>query len=89
MYKILSAILHLGNITYDAVYSELDPANMSCPPSVLKTVAAMLAVDEAALKEALTVDIQITRGETIRKPYSVTQVRGCFTSFPVSCATRF
>ena len=36
IHAILAGILHLGNITYDAVYGDVDPANISSKPEVMK-----------------------------------------------------
>eukprot|EP00051_Salpingoeca_urceolata_P023875 m.411732 g.411732 ORF g.411732 m.411732 type:complete len:1663 (-) comp20165_c1_seq2:63-5051(-) len=79
--KVLACILHLGNISYDAVYSDLDPAQMSSDPSVLRRVAEMLGVDVGQLKDALTVVVTVTRGETIRKPLLVEQALDCRDAF--------
>eukprot|EP00050_Salpingoeca_kvevrii_P001275 m.166316 g.166316 ORF g.166316 m.166316 type:complete len:1002 (-) comp10335_c1_seq28:207-3212(-) len=81
IHKTLSAVLHLGCISYDAVYSDHDPAQMSSPPAVLNKIAEMLQLDAAQLKEALTVNITVTRGETIRRPYSCDQANDCRDAF--------
>ena len=36
IYACLAAILHLGNVTFDAVYDDIDPATISSHPQVLK-----------------------------------------------------
>lgn len=47
---------------------------MSSPAQVLTQTAALLQLPEAELKEALMVNITVTRGEAIRRPYSVDKV---------------
>jgi myosin heavy subunit len=36
IHSILAGILYLGNLTYDAVYGDVDPASVSSPPEVMR-----------------------------------------------------
>ena len=36
MHSIIAAILTMGNISFDAVYGDVDPANISSRPEVLR-----------------------------------------------------
>lgn len=36
IHQILATVLHLGNVCFDAVYSDTDPAEMSSPPAILE-----------------------------------------------------
>ena len=40
IHQILATVLHLGNISFDAVYSDTDPAEMSSPPALLERGAS-------------------------------------------------
>ena len=73
IHETLAMILFLGNLSFDAVYSDVDPAQISSPPAMLKRAAELMGVDEAPLRDALLYSVQVTRGETIKKPYTCTQ----------------
>jgi myosin-3 len=73
IHETLALILFLGNLSFDAVYSDVDPAQISSPPAVIQRACALIGCDEAAMREALLYSIQVTRGETIRKTYTCQQ----------------
>lgn len=70
VHETLAAILHTGNLSFDAVYSDTDPANISSRPQVVTQICQLIGCSEEALKTGLLMNIQVTRGETIRKPYT-------------------
>lgn len=67
MMEALAGILHFRNVTFDAVYSDKDPATISSPRSVLERTAQLLGLDQAEIEEGLLFETMITRGETIKK----------------------
>ncbi|KAM4771803.1 unconventional myosin-VIIb [Rhinophrynus dorsalis] len=73
IYKLLAAILHLGNLDFQgAMYGNLDCCDVQ--ESVhLSTVATLLEVDLGELKSCLTKHSIIVRGENVSKPLNCTQ----------------
>ncbi|XP_028818751.1 myosin VIIAa isoform X2 [Denticeps clupeoides] len=71
--KLLAAILHLGNLRYEArTYDNLDACEVvRCPD--LTTAAVLLEVDPKDLMNCLTSRTIITRGETVSTPLSMEQ----------------
>uniref|UniRef100_A0A8C9R5F2 Myosin VIIAa n=1 Tax=Scleropages formosus TaxID=113540 RepID=A0A8C9R5F2_SCLFO len=71
--KLLAAILHLGNLRYEArTYDNLDACEVvRCPD--LAIAAMLLEVDPKDLTNCLTSRTIITRGETVSTPLSVEQ----------------
>ncbi|KAK2894426.1 hypothetical protein Q8A67_011655 [Cirrhinus molitorella] len=71
--KLLAAILHMGNLTYEArTYDNLDACEVvRC--SDLTTAAVLLEVDLKDLMNCLTSRTIITRGETVSTPLSIEQ----------------
>ncbi|XP_038617745.1 unconventional myosin-VIIa [Tachyglossus aculeatus] len=71
--KLLAAILHMGNLRYEArVFDNLDACEVVFSPS-LATAAALLEVNPQALMNCLTSRTIITRGETVSTPLSMEQ----------------
>ncbi|TNN01494.1 hypothetical protein fugu_010876 [Takifugu bimaculatus] len=71
--KLLAAILHMGNLRYDArTYDNLDACEVVRSPH-LTTSAALLEVDCKDLMNCLTSRTLITRGETVSTPLSMDQ----------------
>ncbi|KAE8604428.1 hypothetical protein XENTR_v10014711 [Xenopus tropicalis] len=73
IFKMLAAILHLGNLKFKAAMC----GNLECcdvPESIhLSTVATLLEVDSAQLTNCLSNHTIIVRGESVSKPLSCTQ----------------
>ncbi|XP_044114405.1 unconventional myosin-VIIa isoform X1 [Neovison vison] len=68
--KLLAAILHLGNLQYEArTFENLDACEVLFSPS-LATAASLLEVNPPALMNCLTSRTLITRGETVSTPLS-------------------
>ena len=75
LHAVLAAVLHLGNIAYSAAGTH-DPAAISSPKTVTKTVADLLKLPLDKLESALLITETLTRGETIKKPYTTDQAYG-------------
>ncbi|XP_027901373.1 myosin VIIAa isoform X2 [Xiphophorus couchianus] len=71
--KLLAAILHMGNLRYEArTYDNLDACEVvRCPH--LTTAATLLEVECKDLMNCLTSRTLITRGETVSTPLSMEQ----------------
>uniref|UniRef100_A0A452U3S2 Myosin VIIA n=1 Tax=Ursus maritimus TaxID=29073 RepID=A0A452U3S2_URSMA len=68
--KLLAAILHLGNLQYEArTFEHLDACEVLFSPS-LATAASLLEVNPPDLMNCLTSRTLITRGETVSTPLS-------------------
>ncbi|XP_055971810.1 unconventional myosin-VIIa isoform X1 [Sorex fumeus] len=68
--KLLAAILHLGNLQYEArTFENLDACEVLFSPS-LATAASLLEVNPPKLMNCLTSRTLITRGETVSTPLS-------------------
>ncbi|KAE8294889.1 Unconventional myosin-VIIa [Larimichthys crocea] len=87
--KLLAAILHMGNLRYEArTYDNLDACEVVRSPN-LTTAATLLEVDCKDLMNCLTSRTLITRGETVSTPLSMEQaldVRDAFVKFSSSCS---
>ncbi|XP_038549606.1 myosin VIIAa isoform X1 [Micropterus salmoides] len=71
--KLLAAILHMGNLRYEArTYDNLDACEVVRSPH-LTTAAKLLEVDGKDLMNCLTSRTLITRGETVSTPLSMEQ----------------
>ncbi|KAI3354148.1 hypothetical protein L3Q82_018476 [Scortum barcoo] len=71
--KLLAAILHMGNLRYEArTYDNLDACEVVRSPH-LTTAATLLEVDVKDLMNCLTSRTLITRGETVSTPLSMEQ----------------
>ncbi|XP_051255547.1 myosin VIIAa [Dicentrarchus labrax] len=71
--KLLAAILHMGNLRYEArTYDNLDACEVVRSPN-LTTAATLLEVDGKDLMNCLTSRTLITRGETVSTPLSKEQ----------------
>ncbi|XP_043929284.1 unconventional myosin-VIIa [Protopterus annectens] len=71
--KLLAAILHMGNLHYEArMYDNLDACEVVFSPA-LTTAASLLEVDAKDLMNCLTSRTIITRGETVSTPLSMEQ----------------
>ncbi|CAL7948662.1 unnamed protein product [Xylocopa violacea] len=75
VYRILAAILHLGDIEFGEVASEDNTDNKSgvIDTAPLHRVSQLLGVEENDLLEALTSNSVMTRGETITRNNTVTE----------------
>ncbi|CAF92932.1 unnamed protein product, partial [Tetraodon nigroviridis] len=89
--KLLAAILHMGNLRYDArTYDNLDACEVVRSPH-LTTSATLLEVDCKDLMNCLTSRTLITRGETVSTPLSMDQaldVRDAFVK-PMSSQPKY
>ncbi|XP_047450061.1 myosin VIIAa isoform X1 [Mugil cephalus] len=71
--KLLAAILHMGNLRYEArTYDNLDACEVVRSPH-LTTAATLLEVNDKDLMNCLTSRTLITRGETVSTPLSMEQ----------------
>ncbi|XP_044306100.1 unconventional myosin-VIIa isoform X2 [Varanus komodoensis] len=71
--KLLAAILHMGNLRYEArTYDNLDACEVVHSASLI-TAASLLEVDPQDLMNCLTSRTIITRGETVSTPLSMDQ----------------
>ncbi|KAK9300084.1 hypothetical protein QLX08_007125 [Tetragonisca angustula] len=75
VYRILAAILHLGDIEFGEVASEDNTDNKSrvIDAAPLHRVSQLLGVEENDLLEALTSNSVMTRGETITRNNTVAE----------------
>lgn len=69
IFTVLSAILHIGNITFSADGDNAKIAN----PDVVKVVSKLLRIDENEFALALVNKKTVTRGETFVSPLNVSQ----------------
>ncbi|XP_049679616.1 unconventional myosin-VIIa isoform X1 [Accipiter gentilis] len=71
--KLLAAILHMGNLQYEArTYDNLDACEVVQSTSLI-TAASLLEVDPQDVMNCLTSRTIITRGETVSTPLSMEQ----------------
>ncbi|XP_013043479.3 unconventional myosin-VIIb isoform X1 [Anser cygnoides] len=71
--KLLAAILHLGNVEFEAaVYDNLDCSDVMDSPH-FSTATKLLEVDSSELQNSLTNLSIIVRGESVSRPLSVAQ----------------
>ncbi|XP_028840305.1 unconventional myosin-VIIa-like isoform X2 [Denticeps clupeoides] len=71
--KLLAAILHMGNLCYEArTYDNLDACVVVCS-SDLSKASALLEVDALDVMTCLTTRTLITRGESVSTPLSMDQ----------------
>ncbi|KAL5004245.1 hypothetical protein ScPMuIL_017701 [Solemya velum] len=75
LFTMLSAALHLGDVTFHPV-GRNDAAQIH-NMDTLKKVAAMLEVSGVELASALVAEYTMTRGEQIKKEFSVHQANDC------------
>lgn len=75
LFSILAAIIHLGDIhfTEDESVSHLSDKSMVSNPQVLLIVSSLLGINAVELRDALTTNSNVTRGETIVRNNSVDQ----------------
>ncbi|XP_076293572.1 myosin-IIIb isoform X2 [Lasioglossum baleicum] len=75
VYRILAAVLHLGDIEFGEVASEDNTDNKSrvIDTTPLQRVSQLLGVEENDLLEALTSNSVMTRGETITRNNTVAE----------------
>ncbi|XP_076836298.1 unconventional myosin-VIIa [Brachyhypopomus gauderio] len=73
IFKLLAAILHMGNMCFEPrMFKNLDACMVGSTPA-LATAAALLEVDPQAVMMCLTSRTLITRGESVSMPLSVDQ----------------
>ncbi|CAB1316642.1 unnamed protein product [Coregonus sp. 'balchen'] len=71
--KLLAAILHMGNLRYEAhTYDNLDACVVVRSPD-LSTAASLMEVDPKDVMSCLTTRTLITRGESVSTPLSMEQ----------------
>lgn len=76
VFSILASVMHIGHIKFESS-SELAPASISADSMhAITTVAKLLQFDVKQFQKALTLAITFTRGETIRRQYTVAQALG-------------
>ncbi|XP_011146962.1 myosin-IIIb isoform X2 [Harpegnathos saltator] len=77
VYRVLAAILHLGDIEFAEVATEDNTDNKSrvINTAPLQTVSKLLGVEQNDLLEALTSNSVMTRGETITRNNTVAEAR--------------
>uniref|UniRef100_A0A7E4VCT7 Myosin motor domain-containing protein n=1 Tax=Panagrellus redivivus TaxID=6233 RepID=A0A7E4VCT7_PANRE len=73
IFKILAAILHMGNVKYHASMESNLEVTKVVDKNVIKTVAKLLEFDEAELITALTTKSLVTRGDHVVKKLSAGQ----------------
>ncbi|XP_022785174.1 myosin-IIIb-like isoform X2 [Stylophora pistillata] len=75
LFSVLAAIIHLGDIhfTEDESVSHLSDKSMVSNPQVLLIVSSLLGINAVELRDALTTNSNVTRGETIVRNNSVDQ----------------
>ncbi|XP_033323906.2 myosin-IIIb isoform X1 [Megalopta genalis] len=75
VYRILAAVLHLGDIEFGEVASEDNTDNKSrvIDTAPLQRVSQLLGVEETDLLDALTSNSVMTRGETITRNNTVAE----------------
>uniref|UniRef100_A0A8D3CEG2 non-specific serine/threonine protein kinase n=1 Tax=Scophthalmus maximus TaxID=52904 RepID=A0A8D3CEG2_SCOMX len=72
VYRILSAILNMGNIEFAAITSQHQTDKSEVPNSeALDNAASLLSIGPEELQEALTSQCVVTRGETIIRTNTV------------------
>nr|XP_006825854.1 PREDICTED: myosin-IIIa-like [Saccoglossus kowalevskii] len=74
MYCLLSGILHIGEVTFESLeMKHMSDTSKIADSKRTKRVAELLLVEEQELKEALTTNSVVTRGETIVRSNTVQQ----------------
>lgn len=75
LFSILAAVIHLGDIyfTEDESVSHLSDKSMVSNPQLLLIVSSLLGINAVELRDALTTNSNVTRGETIVRNNSVDQ----------------
>lgn len=75
LFSVLAAIIHLGDIrfTEDESVLHLSDKSMVTNPQVLLIVSSLLGINAVELRDALTTNSNVTRGETIVRNNSVDQ----------------
>lgn len=69
VWRVVAAVLHLGNITFTMVEEEIQVTNKSA----LAQVAKLLHVTESEMTESLTQRVIAARGDVMKKAHNVTQ----------------
>lgn len=76
VFSILASVMHIGHIEFKS-NSELAPAAIEVASDhAVQTVGKLLQFDVKQFERALTLAITITRGETIKRQYTVAQALG-------------
>ncbi|XP_048844324.1 unconventional myosin-IXb-like isoform X2 [Brienomyrus brachyistius] len=73
IFAMLSAILYLGNVTYQRKGAERDEGLEVGPPEVLKILSNLLQVKQDLLVKALTQRKSVTANDTLILPYSIAE----------------
>eukprot|EP00730_Choanoeca_flexa_P001716 TRINITY_DN10754_c0_g1_i3.p1 TRINITY_DN10754_c0_g1~~TRINITY_DN10754_c0_g1_i3.p1 ORF type:complete len:1194 (+),score=379.51 TRINITY_DN10754_c0_g1_i3:43-3624(+) len=68
-WRLLAAILHLGDVTFNDIGN--DACSLASNDNQMRTIADLLQVGLSDLKNAMLHVVQVTRGETIIKNYTV------------------
>ncbi|XP_032241097.1 myosin-IIIb isoform X3 [Nematostella vectensis] len=76
---VLAAIIHMGDIVFteDESVSHLSDKSMVSNPQVLVIVSSLLNLNAVELRDALTTNSNVTRGETIIRNNTVEQAVDC------------
>ncbi|XP_023674613.2 unconventional myosin-IXb isoform X1 [Paramormyrops kingsleyae] len=73
IFAMLSAILYLGNVTYQRKGAERDEGLEVGPPEVLEILSNLLQVKQDLLVKALTQRKSVTANDTLILPYSIAE----------------
>lgn len=71
LFTVIAAILHLGNVIFDV--DDNDTAMISDPNGAVKMASKLLGVDTAEIMACLTSMVTVTRGEYVKRTYSLHQ----------------
>lgn len=78
LFRVLAAILHLGNVQVGVAQSGgEDISAISLDDDHLTYAAKLLGIDKAQLRLWLTHRLIVTVNESLKKPLTPEQVRGC------------
>ncbi|GAU98067.1 hypothetical protein RvY_09264 [Ramazzottius varieornatus] len=77
VYRVLAAILHLGDIQFQSAQEvrHMDDRSVISNVDTLVTVAKLLAINIHELSEALTRELVVTKGESINRHLSTAESR--------------
>ncbi|RVE61473.1 hypothetical protein OJAV_G00171010 [Oryzias javanicus] len=75
--KLLAAMLHLGNVTFEAIIQDNLETSEVCKSKHFSSAASMLEVKKSALEKSLTQRSIEANKERVTKPLSSQQAAGC------------
>ncbi|KAK7115853.1 myosin-IIIb-like isoform X2 [Littorina saxatilis] len=73
LFTVIAAILHLGNVVFEL--DDYDAAMVTDPNGAVKIAAKLLGVDSEEVASCLTSLVTVTRGEYVKRAYSVHQAQ--------------